>query len=43
MKTNNIFINIFEANCYLQVKSKKGTIKTYLQFISIKKIYLQAQ
>ena len=34
---DNLFINIFEANCYLQVKSKKRTIKTYLQFISIKK------
>ena len=40
---NNLFINIFQANCYLQVKSKKRTIKTFLQFISIKKEYLQAQ
>ena len=31
-----ISINIFEANCYLQVKSIKRTKKTYLQFISIK-------
>ena len=34
---DNLFINIFEANCYLQVKNKIRTIKTYLQFISIKK------
>ena len=31
-------INIFDTNCYLQVKSKQKTIKTYLQLISINKI-----
>ena len=28
-------LNTYEANCYLQVKSTKRTIKSYLQFISI--------
>ena len=39
---NNFFIKIFHTNCYLQVKNtvlyiKKELLKTYLQFISIKK------
>ena len=34
---NNPFINIFQENCYLQVRSKKKLLKPIYNFISIKK------